>query len=155
MDLLIRKGGRSHKGDPSSLDNYYCWGRPILSPANGIVMRVVDGLPDQAIGTTDPRNPAGNHVVIDFGNREYGFLAHMQRDSIRVAKGDRVAAGDEIGLCGNSGNTSEPHLHFHLQTRPRLGRGKGLPAQFTTYLANGVLINRGEPTSGEFIQPAE
>ncbi|MFT3691399.1 hypothetical protein [Paenirhodobacter sp.] len=59
--------------------------------------------------------------------------------------------GQEIGLCGDSGNTSEPHLHFHLQTSPRLGEGESLPVQFTNYRANGVLVERGEPARGKVI----
>ncbi|RJE89257.1 M23 family metallopeptidase [Paracoccus onubensis] len=156
LDLLVLEDGESHDGDdPNNLESYHCWGRPILAPAGGIVAGVVDGLPDQAIGSTDPGNPAGNHVVIDFGNDEYGFLAHLRQNSVRVAKGDHVVPGQEIGRCGNSGNTSEPHLHFHLQTGPGLGQGKGLPAQFTDYRANGVVIHRGEPRKGEIIQPVK
>lgn len=155
LDLLIMRDGQSYAGDPASPESYHCWGHPILAPAVGVVMQAVDGLPDQAIGTAAPENPAGNHVVIDFGEDEYGFLAHLQQGSIRVAKGDHVTAGQMIGLCGNSGNTSEPHLHFHMQTTPILGRGEGLPAQFTNFLANDVPIERGEPKKGDFIRPAE
>lgn len=155
VDLLVMRDGQSHSGDPSRLESYHCWGRAIQAPAEGVVMRAVDGLPDQAIGAADPANPAGNYIVIDFGNEEYGFLAHLRQGSVRVTKGDVVTAGQEIGLCGNSGNTSEPHLHFHMQTSPRLGRGEGLPTQFTNYKADGVLVSRGEPRKGETIQPAE
>lgn len=155
VDLLVMRDGQSHAGDPSRLENYHCWERAILAPAEGVVMRAVDGLPDQAIGAADPANPAGNYVVIDFGNEEFGFLAHLREGSVRVAQGDVVTAGQEIGLCGNSGNTSEPHLHFHMQTSPRLGQGEGLPAQFTNYQADSVPVSRGEPLRGETIQPAE
>lgn len=155
LDLVVMRDGQSHSGDTSQLESYHCWGRPILAPAEGVVVRAVDGLPDKAIGESDPANPAGNHVVVDFGNDEFGFLAHLQQNSVRVAKGDAVTAGQEIGLCGNSGNSSEPHLHFHMQTSPRLEQGEGLPAQFTNYQANGTLIGRGEPQKGETIQAAE
>lgn len=155
LDLLILRDGQSHAGDPASLESYHCWGQPILAAADGVVMRAVDGLPDQAIGSTDTANPGGNHVVIDFGNDEYGFLAHLRQGSVQVAKGDRVTVGQQIGQCGNSGNTTEPHLHFHMQTSPRLGRGEGLPVQFTNYRADGALIDRGEPRKGEIVRPAE
>lgn len=155
VDLLVMHDGQSHSGDPSLLESYHCWGREILAPAEGVVMSAVDDLPDQAIGAADPAHPAGNHVVLDFGNGEYGFLAHLQQGSVRVAKGDVVRAGQQIGACGNSGNTSEPHLHFHMQTSPTLGQGEGLPAQFTTYRADGVLVRRGELRKGDTIQPAE
>lgn len=155
MDLLILRDGKSHDGDPLSLKTYHCWGRPILSSGVGVVKEAVDSLPDQLIGERDLENPVGNHVVIDFGNEEYGFFAHLQKNSVRVSKGDHVKAGQEIGLCGNSGNSSEPHLHFHLQTSPELGHGEGLPAQFINYRADGVLINREEPKKGELIQSTE
>ncbi|MFT4014225.1 MAG: M23 family metallopeptidase [Paracoccus sp. (in: a-proteobacteria)] len=155
LDLLILRNGKSHIADPKSLESYHCWGQPILSPADGVVMRAIDGLPDQVIGLNDTANPAGNHVVIDFGNGEYGFLAHLRQDSVQVAKGDPVTLGQQIGQCGNSGNTTEPHLHFHMQTSPKLGHGEGLPAQFTNYQANGTLIDRGEPRKGQTLRPAE
>ncbi|AJE48176.1 GNAT family N-acetyltransferase [Celeribacter indicus] len=152
LDILVLEEGQSHSGDPAEPASYQCWGRPILAPAEGVVVRAVDGLPDQPIGRLDPAHPAGNHVVIDFGQGEYGFLAHLQEGSLRVAQGDRVTAGQDIGLCGNSGNSSEPHLHFHLQTTPDLGRGEGLPAQFTHYLADGQRVERGEPVKGQTIR---
>lgn len=155
LDLLVMRDGQSYSGDPSRVENYHCWGRPILAPADGVVLRAVDDLPDQAIGTTAGENPAGNHIVIDFGNDEYGVLAHLRKGSVSVAEGDTVAAGQEIGLCGNSGNTSEPHLHFHIQTSPKPGQGEGLPAQFTNYRSNGTAINRGEPQRGERILSVE
>jgi len=154
-DFVVMRDGASHAGDPQALDSYHCWDRVILAPANATVAAVVDGLPDQAIGEADPQHPAGNHVVLDFGDGEYGFLAHLRQGSIEVRQGDTVAAGAEIGRCGNSGNASEPHLHFHLQTTPVLGAGEGLPAAFVDYVANGKAVERGEPVRGEIISPAD
>jgi len=153
-DFVVMRDGASQEGDPRVLDSYHCWDRPILAPADATVTGVVDGLPDQAIGEADPQHPAGNHVVLDFGGGEYGFLAHMRRNSIEVRTGDRVAAGAKIGRCGNSGNTSEPHLHFHLQTTPVLGDGEGLPGSFTDYVADGKAVERGEPVRGQVVSPA-
>lgn len=153
-DFLILRDGRSHSGDPARLDSYHCWGRPVLAPAAGRVAAAVDGLPDQAIGSRDPANPAGNHVVLDLGQGEFAFLAHLQQGSMRVQRDQQVAAEQEIGLCGNSGNSSEPHLHFHLQTAPVLGEGLGLPAQFAAYLADGVRVEQAEPRQGQTVSPA-
>jgi hypothetical protein len=152
LDLVVVRDGQTHSGDAARLEGYHCWGQPILAPASGTVVAAVDGLPDQPIGQTDPANPAGNHMVIDFGGGEFGFLAHLQHGSLRVAAGQAVSAGQEIGLCGNSGNSSEPHLHFHLQTTPILGEGEGLPAQFQTYIADGKPVDRGEPVQGQVIE---
>ncbi|MBF9036608.1 peptidoglycan DD-metalloendopeptidase family protein [Rhodobacterales bacterium HKCCE2091] len=155
LDLAVEIDGARFAGDPADQANYHCWGRPILAPADGTVVRAVNDLPDQAIGATDRANPAGNHVVIDFGEGEFGFLAHMQEGSVGVVEGEAVTRGQQIGVCGNSGNTSEPHLHFHLQTTPDLGTGVGLPAQFEAYTADGMPVPRGEPVRGETVAQAD
>jgi murein DD-endopeptidase MepM/ murein hydrolase activator NlpD len=100
----------------------------------------------------DANNPPGNHVFIDLGNDEFALLAHLKKGSIPVSHGDLVNAGDVIGLCGNSGNTSEPHLHFHIQDQPGFGAGAGKPAFFNNYTSNGAKVDRGEPVRGEFVQ---
>jgi hypothetical protein len=153
-DFLIRRDGASHTGDPSKLENYFCWDRSILAPADAIVAALADDLPDQAIGETDAGNAAGNHVVLDLGNGEYAFLAHLRRGSVAVKPGERVQQGTELGRCGNSGNTTEPHLHFHLQTTPILHQGEGLPAFFEGYVADGRPVARGEPLQGQVVAPA-
>ena len=155
MDAMIFKDGLSHAGDPAVLENYHCWNQPILAPADGVAARAVDEFPDLPIGEMDPQNPAGNHVVIDFGNGEYGFLAHLRRGSLTVETGDPILAGQEIGRCGNSGNTSEPHLHIHLQTSVWLDQGHGLPMPFVDYVADDEFVARGEPQKGQTIRPAE
>jgi hypothetical protein len=155
IDVLISRDGKTHAGDPSVLENYYCWDEPILSPGKGTIAAVVADLPDNAIGATDASNPAGNHVVIDFGNGEFAFLGHMRQGSITLKPGDEIAAGQELGRCGNSGNTSEPHLHMHLQTTPTLAEGEGLPAFFNDYRADGALVERGEPQAGQTISATD
>lgn len=152
-DFLILADGKSHTGDGTALEQYHCFGQPILAPSAGKVAVAVDGLPDQKPGEMDPSNPPGNHVVIDHGNRELSFLAHLKKGSVAVKKGDAVKTGDRIGLCGNSGNSSEPHLHYHLQTTERFGDGEGLPAQFLDYLADGRKVERGEPKRGQTVRP--
>lgn len=151
-DLLILKDGKSHTGDGTALEQYHCFGQPILAPGAGKVAVAVDGLPDQKPGEMDPSKSPGNHVVIDHGNGEFSFLAHLKKGSVAVKKGDAVKPGDRIGLCGNSGNTSEPHLHYHLQTTERFGDGEGLPAQFLDYLADGKKVERGEPKRGQTVR---
>lgn len=153
IDVLIYRAGLTHQGDPQLKSNYYCWDEPILAPANGTVVGMVNDLPDNEIGTTDVANPAGNHVVIDFGNSEFGFLGHMREGSVTVAIGDTVNTGQELGRCGNSGNTSEPLLHFHLQNTSDLFDGEGLPAFFDEYVADNQPVERGEPLAGQVIQP--
>ena len=151
-DLVVRRDGRSHSGDGSALEDYYCWGQPILAPGAGTVVTAVEGLPDQRPGSMDPANRAGNHVILDHGNGEYSLLAHVRSGSVGVRPGQRVEAGQKVGECGNSGNTSEPHLHYHLQNGPVFGDAHGLPAQFTEYVADGHAVERGEPVKGQTVR---
>jgi murein DD-endopeptidase MepM/ murein hydrolase activator NlpD len=155
LDFVVMEDGSSHRGDPADLGSYFCWDRPVLAPADGAVAVAVDGLPDQPIGKSDPQNPAGNHVVLDLGHSEFAFLAHLKEGSVMVEEGEAVTQGDVLGRCGNSGNTSEPHLHFHLQTTPDLATGEGLPAQFEDYVADGVPVERGEAVKGQIVAPRQ
>lgn len=151
-DFVRLVGGRSHAGEGRDLADYHCWNQPILAPVDGRVVAAVGNLPDQAIGTTNARAPAGNHVVLDLGNDEFAFLAHFREGSLGVAQGDTVSTGQLLGRCGNSGNSTEPHLHMHLQDGPELGVGVGLPAQFLDYVADGVAVTRGEPARGQSVR---
>jgi len=153
VDLTVLRDGSNHKGDGTRPEDYHCWDEPVRAPAGGTIVSTADDLPDQAIGSTDAANPAGNHVVIDLGNGEYAFLAHLRRGSVAVKEGEAVTKGQELGRCGNSGNTSEPHLHIHLQTSPTLGKGEGLPAFFNAYMADGKPVARGELLRGQSVRP--
>ncbi|MDO5528371.1 MAG: M23 family metallopeptidase [Paracoccus sp. (in: a-proteobacteria)] len=154
VDLVIAEGGASFDGDPLQLESYHCWDQPILAPAAGRVVAAIGDLPDQPIGESDESAPAGNHVVIETAPQRYLFLAHLRQGSLGVAQGDEVAAGQQIGTCGNSGNTSEPHLHIHAQTEPVLGQGTGLPLEFTDYLSGGARVENGALLRGQIVAPA-
>lgn len=98
-------------------------------------MKVYNNQKDSNImkkNVTDPlvKNLAGNHVVIKHDKNEYSFLAHLKQDSIRVKENDKVKRGQKIALCGNSGNTSEPHLHFQIQNRKSFIFSSGIPICF-------------------------
>lgn len=139
---------------PAGNEGFATWGRPILAPAGGTVAAVRDGIPDNAPGDSTRKQAAmGNFVSIDHGRGEFSVLGHLQRGSVRVAVGDRVEAGDVVGLAGNSGNSNGPHLHFNLQDRAEPNRGRGLPAQFVDYESDGRPVPRGEPERGERISP--
>ena len=152
-DLLVVENGVSHRGDGSRLDQYYAWGRRILAPASGTVIEAVNDLADNAIGQRDAAHAAGNHVLLDLGGGEYALLAHLQHGSVQVKAGNRVITGQWLGLCGNSGNTSEPHLHFHVQDKPYLFQDAlGLPVVFSGYRCNGKALERGTPVQGERLE---
>ena len=148
-DIYIRKGGLSHTGNGMTLSDYYCYGAEVLAPAAGTIVWSCDSLPDQQPGQMDPANPVGNGVVIDHGNGEFSLLAHMQPKSLRVKTGDKVKASAVLGLCGNSGNTSEPHVHYHLQDGPDIKTAEGLPAPFSNLIVDGKAVAKAELLKGQ------
>jgi murein DD-endopeptidase MepM/ murein hydrolase activator NlpD len=79
------------------------------------VVLVGDGIKDKVPGTLNPIYIPGNTVIVKTPNAEYVFFAHFKQNSILLRQGQQVNPGQLLGLCGNSGNSSEPHLHFHLQ----------------------------------------
>jgi hypothetical protein len=154
-DFIVARDGVSHRGDGTRESDYFCWGKPVLSPATATVVTVERLLADNPPGIMDAANPAGNHLILDLGNGEYALLAHLKANSISVEAGDEVEQGQPLGECGNSGNTSEPHLHFHLQDGPEFGEGTGLPVYFHDYTADGEYVSRGEPVQGQTIAPRQ
>lgn len=153
-DFLIVRDGASHRDAGRRNGDYFCFGEPVLAPAPGRVVAAVDTLPDNEPGETDGASPAGNHVVIDHGGGEYSLLAHLRRGSVAASPGEDVERGERIGECGNSGHSTEPNLHYHLQVGAEFGKGVGLPAQFVGYRADGERVERGEPVRGQFVRPA-
>jgi len=124
-------------------ENYYCFNQEILAPGGGWIVEVVNDIPDNRHGETPQIH--GNRVIIDHHNGEYSVLSHFKRGSIVVEVGSEVVSGQLLGYCGNSGHSSEPHLHYHLQDTPVIEKGNGLPAQFELYEANGREVRKGEP----------
>lgn len=97
---------------PEEVTGYAIFGARVVSPCAGRVVVVRDGVPDLVPPRMDPENPPGNHVIIACDGLRI-MLAHLKQGSITVVEGERLAEGDFIGCVGNSGNTSEPHLHVH------------------------------------------
>jgi len=153
-DFVVDSAGSLHRTDGRDNADYYCFGRPILSPAAGQVTMALDSFAENVPGTPRPgyRGP-GNFVVIDHGNGEFSFLAHLRRGSVRVAAGERLEAGDAVGECGNNGQSVLPHLHYQLQLDARPG-SRSVPAPFSDFLANGVRVARGMPTRGQSVMHA-
>jgi murein DD-endopeptidase MepM/ murein hydrolase activator NlpD len=127
--------GRTHAGGGSERSDYYCWEEPVLAPADGVVVAANDGHRDapRTGGWFDlkQRDIRGNYVVLKHTDDEYSVLAHLREGSIAVDQDDRVTAGQQIGECGHSGNSTEPHLHFHVQDKASFYRGRGLPVTFS------------------------
>lgn len=125
-------GARASGIYPSGLERYVIFGETVHSPCSGTVGKVVDGLSDQAPPETDRDHPAGNHVVVACRGVNV-LLAHLHSGSVKVQSGESVETGQPLGLVGNSGNTTEPHLHIHA-VRPgdsgESAAGDGVPLSF-------------------------
>lgn len=155
-DLVMWKDGGTFTGDGLENEDYHCFGEPIESPVDARVTEVVSDLPDNVPGQTDPAHRAGNHVMLEVGPSRYLLLAHLQQDSIVLRLGDQVRRGAQIGRCGNSGNTSEPHLHLHIQDKPGVddAGAVGLPLHFRDVLVDGTRLPVSAPVRGRFVQRA-
>ena len=134
-----------HTGDGTKLEDYDVFDKEVLAPGDGEVIQVISGAYDNKPGEKDRNVGIGNAVLIDHKNGEYSLLCHFKYNSIIVGVGDEVKAGDVIGLCGNTGNTSEPHVHFGLQDGPRLSNENSLFAQFRKILVNEEVKENAEP----------
>jgi energy-coupling factor transporter transmembrane protein EcfT len=148
-DLLVTRDGKSFSGDSTKLENYYCYGLPVLAPAAGKIVKAYDADPDMPVGELGGgKEPVGNHVILEVAPKEFLFICHLQPKSIKVKVGDIVKQGQELALVGNSGNTSEPHIHMHLQDTDVQGIGEGIPMHFYGYDVNGRFVEKGIPTGG-------
>ena len=116
--LKVDAQGNTHKSDGRRNEDYYAFGQELLAPADGVVTYMVDGVHDNVPGEMNRLYVAGNLIIIKHSEGEYSLLAHFKQNSIRVKVGDKVARGQVLGLCGNSGNSSEAHLHFQVQNAP-------------------------------------
>jgi murein DD-endopeptidase MepM/ murein hydrolase activator NlpD len=123
------------------LDNYTIYGKKAYAAADGTVVKVIDGLPEQVPGVFPSNISAeeadGNSVILDIGGGNYALYAHFQPGSVRVKEGQRVRRGDVLGLVGNSGNSLAPHLHFHVMNGPLSLASNGLPYEIDSFKVTG------------------
>jgi len=128
--LGVDEKDKTRKGDAQINEDYFAFGREILAPAEGIVTDVIRGVRDNSPGSMNPYSALGNAVFIQHREHEVSVLAHLKLGSITVKVGNKVKTGQVIALCGNSGNSSEPHLHYHLQNTPIIQDGTGIKCYF-------------------------
>jgi len=128
--LGVDEKGNTRKDQAQVNEDYFAFGREVLAPADGNVTDVINGIRDNISGSMNPYSALGNAVFIKHREHEISVLAHLKLDSITVKVGDKVKMGQTIGLCGNSGNSSEPHLHYHLQNTPIIQDGTGIKCYF-------------------------
>jgi murein DD-endopeptidase MepM/ murein hydrolase activator NlpD len=113
--LKVDAEGKTHRGEGKVNEDYYAFGQEIVADADGTVTDVVTGIKDNVPGVMNPLMAVGNFVMIRHANGEVSVFCHLKYESTRVKVGQRVKQGETIGLCGNSGNSSEAHLHYQVQ----------------------------------------
>ncbi len=124
-------------------EDFPAFGAPLFAVADATVVHAEDGQRDHLSRNSLPaflyllvfegvarvlagaRRIVGNHLILDLGNGTYAVYAHLRRGSLTVRAGDRVTAGQRLARCGNSGNSTEPHVHFHLMNGPDLDTARG------------------------------
>jgi murein DD-endopeptidase MepM/ murein hydrolase activator NlpD len=134
--VITDDDGRTRPGGAGpAVENYYCHDEPVRAPADGVVVDCfeTDLEPGRGGGFSHPlkRDIRGNYVTIQHAPGEFSCLAHLVPGSVAVEPGEPVERGQEVGRCGHTGNSSEPHLHFQLQDSPTFEMAAGLPVEFT------------------------
>ncbi|WP_417885153.1 peptidoglycan DD-metalloendopeptidase family protein [Zunongwangia sp.] len=150
--LRIDDDLKTHRGDGSINNQYYAFGAEIFSPASGEVVMAVDGVYDNKPGNTNSNYAFGNTIVLKIAKNEYLYLTHLKNHTLKVKEGDIVKKGDLLGLCGNSGNSSEPHLHMHVQDRFESIKATGLKAFFKRLKVDRKYIENYAPVRGDLVE---
>lgn len=117
LDLVKEEDALIKKEKSPKLDSYTSFGAELISPHDGEVVQISNEFKDLEIGESDRKNAFGNHIVIKIKDNLFLGLGHIKRDSLLVKVGDKVKVGQTLAQCGNSGNTSQPHLHMQLMSK--------------------------------------
>ena len=153
FDIVItNEKGKSYKTDGQTNEDYYAFGKKLIAPCDAEVVLVVDGIKDNKPGELNPIYVPGNTVILKTINDEYLFFAHFKQNSIVVKQGQKIKQGDILGLCGNSGNSSEPHLHFRIQNDENMNSATGAKCFFDDIIVNGEQKIEYSPIKGELIK---
>ncbi len=152
--VIIDSDRKTFNNQGLALEDYYCYDKAVLAPADGYVEEIVDGIPDNPIGKINIEENWGNSIIIRHGEGFYSQISHLKPGSFKVQKGAYVKGGQVIASCGNSGRSPEPHIHFQLQTLPVVG-AETIDYPFGIYLSrvnNQIKYNSYErPRKNEIV----
>ncbi|NQY07669.1 MAG: M23 family metallopeptidase, partial [Flavobacteriaceae bacterium] len=144
--------GKTHKGTGTKNEDFYAFGKPIIAPCDGEVVLAVDGVKDNIPGELNPTFITGNTVIIKTINNEYLLFAHFKLNTVAVILGQKVKTGDFLGSCGNSGNSSEAHLHFHIQNVEDFNKAVGAKCYFDNIIVNGEVKTDYMPVKNDKVK---
>ena len=157
--IKVDAEGRTAAKDVENPKNHYAFGEPVVAPADGVVLKIKDGFIDHLVGLDAPD---ANGIFLDLGDDLVAYFAHLRKGSISIKEGERVKVGQKLAEVGNSGQSTMPHLHFHIQkldhgARDALKPGIPIPVAISDYDAiskNGsiVRVGVGRPAQGDFVR---
>ena len=155
LDFVLLDNEMKTYAYPGNLaDHFYCYNKPILAPADGIVQEIVDHIDDNEIGKNNTAQNWGNTIVIKHAEGLYTQLSHLKKQGFKTTKGAYVKRGDIVAMCGNSGRSPEPHLHMQVQATPYIGsKTLNYPLAYFKSRSNNELTlkNFTAPTEGSFV----
>lgn len=150
--IIMDNAGKSYKTNGNTNEDYYAFGKEILAPCDAKVVSVINGVKDNKPGQMNRTNITGNTVILKTVNNEYLLFAHFKYGSIKVKEGQTVKQRQVLGLCGNTGNSSEPHLHFHIQNAKEMNIATGIKCYFDKILVNGKIRKDYSPVKGDIVE---
>jgi hypothetical protein len=153
--MKVDAEGKMFHGDEQQVANWYGYGADVLAVADGVITDVRDSVAESATlsATKHPLAEAsGNYIALSLGHDRYAFYEHLQPGSIRVKKGDRVRAGQVIAKLGYSGDSTGPHLHFHVADHNSDLAAEGLPFVFASFRENGQTRKSEFPAASAVIE---
>jgi murein DD-endopeptidase MepM/ murein hydrolase activator NlpD len=121
LDFVITDENRTYALPGSKKEDYYCYNKPVLAPADGYVYQISNITKDNEIGDVNTNKNWGNTIILNHLNGLFTQISHLKQDSFKVQVGDYVTKGTILASCGNSGRSPEPHLHFQVQLTPEIG----------------------------------
>jgi hypothetical protein len=165
----VNRAGHMYKDDnPYKKENWYAYGATVVTPGDGVVVAAVNDTPENdykdksVVYAPIPEDHldrilGGNYVVVDHGNGEFSYFAHMKPGSVRVKKGDHVQQGQPIGQIGFAGDAFIPHLHYMLIDDPNILKAESLPSYFNHFQrilgSRAVEVVHGQIDSGDIVEP--
>jgi hypothetical protein len=153
FDFLVKDSdGRTYKTGGTVNEDYYAFGKKIVAPCDGRIVVSIDGIKDNIPGRVNQYFVFGNTVIIKTVNDEYILFAHLKQHSVTVQEGQDVRQGDIIGYCGNSGNSTEAHLHFHLQNMEDTSIATGIKCYFEKITVNSKNVSDYSPVKNDKIK---
>lgn len=131
--VLVDEMNKTYDVSSNSCEDFYCYNKPVVAPADGIIVEIADHIDDNEPGIVNSTQNWGNTIIIKHLNSLYTQMSHLRAGTFKVKKGDFVRLGEIVAYCGNSGRSPEPHLHFQAQVTPIPG-AKTLDYPFSYYL---------------------